>query len=186
MPEPGRMDRTILRLPLIRGAVFLLFVSSAWAVGYDFARGYRYQSAVALIVMLSCFLLLAWTFRDPLGGPRAFDEPLPEDTPPPGASRSWPKHLFKIEQDKALHRVQSVLSQRADRPEAPLAIWRREMDDLQDYVKDRCGALGMPCPPDLEDRVIWSDRQSLLAKDYASSMALHLARIVERAGGAVD
>ncbi len=186
MPEPGRMDRTILRLPVIRGAVFLLFVSSAWAVGYDFARGYRYQSAIALIVMLSCFLLLAWTFRGDPGTQCTIDEALPKRTPPPIATRPWPKHLFKIEQDKALHAVQSVLTRRADRLEAPLATWRREMEDFEEYVRDRCGALGTPCPPDLGERVIWSDRQSLLAGDYASSMALHLARIVERAGGAVD
>ena len=187
MPEPGRMDRTILRLPVIRGAVFLLFVSSAWAVGIRIRQGLQVpvrhcSHCHAFLLSAPCLDLQGPPGRAAHHAMRLFRNGAPRA----GTFRPWPRHFFKIEQDKAFHAVQSVLTHRADRSEAPLTIWRREMDDLQEYVRDRCVALGIACPADLGERVIWSDRQSLLARDYASSMALHLARIVERAGGAVD
>ncbi len=184
MSEPDRVDRVILRLPVVRGAVFLLFLSAAWAVGYDYAKGYRMRAAVALAAMLLSFLALAWTFKGrvprdsgaiPKEPARAGDAAV---TPHPG----WPRHLFTIEQDKALHTIRAVLALRASRSDAPQAIWRREIQQLGDYVEERCGALSLPVPNDLREKVMWADRQSLMAKDYAGAMAGHLAKVIEASG----
>ncbi len=184
MAESERVDRVILRLPAVRGALFLLFLCAAWGVGYEYARGYGLQAAVALAAMLISFLTLAWTFK---GRSAPGQEPLAQDRAQEGgrapeAAPGWPRHLFKIEQDKALHTVRGILAQRASRSEAPQAIWRREMQQIAGYVEERCSALALPVPVDLGDKVMWADRQSLMAKDYADAMAAHLARIIESSG----
>lgn len=74
-----------------------------------------------------------------------------------------------------------MLSRRGDKSEAPQAIWREEMNAYEDYVKGRCRALGASLPADIAERVAWADRQSLLARDYASAMSSHLARMIESA-----
>ncbi len=186
MTESDRVDRVILRLPAVRGGLFLLFLCAAWAVGYEYARGYGLQAAVALAAMLGSFLTLAWTFKGRTGHAPLADEPRRRAARTPNTSAAWPRHLFKIERDKALHTIRSVLAQRASCSEAPQAIWQREMRQFVDYVEGRCGALALPVPGDLGEKVMWADRQSLMAKDYAEAMAVQLARIIEGSGAPSD